>query len=222
MECITIHSGISLQGLELFLSTLPRFQKGIHLQFWDLVVPNNAFDSLATIKSLSIGATRNPPSGRLPPGQLDAIGGLPNLRVLSFWGYAVNDNDLATLAVCKSLRRVKVRTLRSQNPSRELESASPDCEVILELDKQTRGSVRGQARCGIEIATCWTMGLNGGESAIIHAFCLTASVLASRCKHVRRIVAPCRSRRRGSHAVMDCFQLCWRASSHAYWHMSLG
>jgi len=128
LNCISIGTGVSRGGMDVLRNALPKFKNVIELYVCDIDLSPDWLGSIATIESFWIVSERRPLT--LSTEQLNAIAGLPNLKLLFINGYPVTDSDAAAFERTKTLRHIFFRRSAVTVAGKEqLELALPDCTV---------------------------------------------------------------------------------------------
>lgn len=130
LQCISITSGVTEDGLGQLGATLARFTHLYRVDVNNVVVPENWYQSLTNIKTLFVWAEGSLRGTPFPSDDLADIASLPQLEVLMVLGYAFDDSDAGALASSRSIKRVILRgTAVTQAGESYLEKAMPDCIV---------------------------------------------------------------------------------------------
>ena len=104
------------------------------VHFGNVAIPNNCLSKMNGVRYLSIHARNPAPPGnsgfRLTKVQLETIGNLSSLEVLSICDYDLTDEDLLLLSPSRSLKYMTLLGSDVTNSGIEIfTSAHPDCEL---------------------------------------------------------------------------------------------
>ena len=126
----TVHSS-SITNL---CNSLDRFSALKTIHFGNVAIPDKCLSKMTGVRYLSIHARNPPPRGlsgfRLTNAQLETIGNLPSLEVLSFCDYDLTDDDLSLLSPGRSLKHMTIYGADVTDSGMEdFASAHPNCEL---------------------------------------------------------------------------------------------
>ena len=137
LEAVLLNGpGVSSASISSFSDSFSDFPELKTVHFGNVAVPNDCLPKMTSLIYLSIHARNPPPPGtsgfRLTDLQLETIGNLPSLKVISCCDYDISNDDLAMLAPCSKLKYLMLYGADVTDAAlEEFKLAHPECELIV-------------------------------------------------------------------------------------------